>query len=78
MQNLKFNKSKKAFSNFCKKVRICLLHYLTFEYLCKNMKLIVKKVKKRSPKTLYLQKTNPTIKRKLPTHRQIEQDYMKI
>jgi len=27
-------KRKTAFSNFCEKVRICLLHYLSFEYLC--------------------------------------------
>jgi hypothetical protein len=27
-------KGKTAFSNFCEKVRICLLHYLSFEYLC--------------------------------------------
>jgi hypothetical protein len=27
-------KGKTAFSNFCEKIRICLLHYLSFEYLC--------------------------------------------
>lgn len=27
-------KGKTAFSNFCEKVRICLLHYLSFGYLC--------------------------------------------
>jgi hypothetical protein len=27
-------KGKTAFSNFCEKVRICILHYLSFEYLC--------------------------------------------
>ena len=27
-------KGKTAFSNFCEKVRICLLHYLSFEYIC--------------------------------------------
>lgn len=27
-------KGKTAFSNFCEKVRICLLYHLSFEYLC--------------------------------------------
>lgn len=27
-------KGKSAFSNFCEKMRICLLHYLSFAYLC--------------------------------------------
>jgi len=27
-------KSKTAVSNFCAKVRICLIHYLSFEYIC--------------------------------------------
>ena len=27
-------KGKTAFINFCEKVRICLLHYLSFEYIC--------------------------------------------
>jgi len=29
-------KHKTGFSNFCEKVRICLLHYLSFEYLCRT------------------------------------------
>lgn len=29
-----FCKGKTAFCNFCEKIRICLLHYLSFEYLC--------------------------------------------
>jgi len=27
-------KNKSAFSYFCEKVRICLLHYLSFVYIC--------------------------------------------
>lgn len=27
-------KGKTAFSNFCEKIRICILHYLSFEYIC--------------------------------------------
>ena len=47
------NKSKTAFSNFCEKVRICLLHYLTLDYLCNNMKPTVKKVKKKPKLTIF-------------------------
>jgi len=35
-----------AFSNFCEKIRICLMHYLTLDYLCNELKPIVKKVEK--------------------------------
>lgn len=37
---------KTAFSNFCEKVRICLMHYLTLNYVCNELKPIVRKVKK--------------------------------
>lgn len=48
-------KSKTAFSNFCEKIRICLLHYITLEYLCNHIKPIVRKVKKIPEKILFQQ-----------------------
>jgi hypothetical protein len=45
--------SKTAFSNFCEKVRICLMHYLTINYVCNELKPIVKKATKPPPKTLF-------------------------
>ena len=45
-------KTKTAFSNFCEKVRICLLHYLSFEYLC-SINGKVQKVEKPPGKTLF-------------------------
>jgi hypothetical protein len=45
-------KEKTAFSNFCEKVRICLLHYLSFEYLC-SINAKVSRVKKPPGKTLF-------------------------
>jgi IS4 transposase len=36
---------KTGFSNFCEKVRICLMHYLTLNYICNELKPIVKKLK---------------------------------
>lgn len=45
-------KGKSAFSNFCEKVRICLLHYLSFEYLC-SINGKVSKVIKPPGKTLF-------------------------
>jgi IS4 transposase len=45
-------KEKSAFSNFCEKVRICLLHYLSFEYLC-GINGKVSKVFKPPCKTLF-------------------------
>ncbi len=42
-----------AFSNFCEKVRICCMHYLTLNYLCNELKPIVKKAKKPPEKTLF-------------------------
>lgn len=46
-------KSKTAFSNFCEKVRICLMHYLTLDYICNELIPVVKKAKKPPPKTLF-------------------------
>ncbi len=45
-------KAKTAFSNFCEKVRICLLHYLSFAYLC-SVNGKVKKIEKPPDKTLF-------------------------
>jgi hypothetical protein len=45
-------KGKTAFSNFCEKVRICLLHYLSFEYLC-SINGKVYRVEKPPDKTLF-------------------------
>ena len=45
-------KSKTGFSNFCEKIRICLLHYLSFEYIC-NLNGKVKKVEMPPGKTLF-------------------------
>ena len=45
-------KEKAAFSNFCEKVRICLLHYLSFEYLC-SINAKVSRVIKPPGKTLF-------------------------
>ena len=44
---------KTAFSNFCEKIRICLMHYLTLDYICNELKPIVKKVKKPPQQTLF-------------------------
>lgn len=41
-----------AFSNFCEKIRICLMHYLTIDYLCNELKPVVKKAEKPPDKTL--------------------------
>jgi len=40
-----FCSSVSAFSNFCEKIRICLLHYLTLDYLCNTLKPQVHKVR---------------------------------
>ena len=42
-----------AFSNFCEKIRICLMHYLTIDYLCNQLKPIARKVEKPPDKTLF-------------------------
>lgn len=42
-----------AFSNFCEKIRICLMHYLTLDYVCNDLKPVVKKVEKPPDKTLF-------------------------
>jgi hypothetical protein len=44
---------KTAFSNFCEKIRICLMHYLTINYVCNELKPTVKKAKEPPPKTLF-------------------------
>jgi hypothetical protein len=46
-------KSATAFSNFCEKIRVCLLHYLTLDYLCNVIKPRANKVEKQPPKTLF-------------------------
>lgn len=46
-------KSKTAFSNFCEKIRICLLHYITLDYICNHIKPIVRKVQKQRTKPLF-------------------------
>jgi len=45
--------TKAAFSNFCEKIRICLMHYLTIDYLCNELKPVVKKAEKPPDKTLF-------------------------
>lgn len=45
--------SKTAFSNFCEKIRICLMHYLTLDYICNELKPVVKKAKKPPQNTLF-------------------------
>jgi len=45
--------SKMAFSNFCEKIRICLMRYLTLDYICNELKTIVEKVKKPPEKKLF-------------------------
>lgn len=45
-------KGTTAFSNFCKKVRICLLHYLSFDYIC-SINGKVQKVKMPTGKMLF-------------------------
>jgi len=45
-------KNKTGFSNFCEKVRICLLHYLSFDYLC-SINGKVKRVLKLPDKSLF-------------------------
>ncbi|WP_223552345.1 IS4 family transposase [Aestuariivivens sp. NBU2969] len=42
-----------AFSNFCEKIRICLMHYLTIDYLCNELKPVVKKAEKPPDITLF-------------------------
>lgn len=44
---------KPAFSNFCEKIRVCLMHYLTLDYICNHLKPVVKKVEKPPEKTLF-------------------------
>ena len=46
---------KTAFSNFCEKIRICLMHYLTLDYICNHLKPVVKKVEKPPDISLFNQ-----------------------
>jgi len=46
-------KKATAFSNFCEKIRICLFHYLTLDYLCNIIKPKVNKVKILEEITLF-------------------------
>lgn len=46
-------KSKTAFSNFCEKIRICLLHYVSLDYLCNHIKPVVNKVNQKMETTLF-------------------------
>ena len=57
--------NKAAFSNFCEKIRICLMHYLTISYICNELKPIVKNAEKPPPKTLF-DLDNSTIQMSLP------------
>ena len=50
-------KTATAFSNFCEKIRICLLHYLTLDYLCNIIKPRACRVEKKPPNELF-QKDN--------------------
>lgn len=42
-----------AFSNYCEKIRICLMHYLSLDYLCNELKPVVKKRDKPPENTLF-------------------------
>lgn len=42
-----------AFSGFCEKIRVCLLHYLTINYVCNELKPIVKKTEKPPDYTIF-------------------------
>jgi hypothetical protein len=44
-----------AFSNFCEKIRICLLHYLSLDYLCNIIQPQVNKVEKPPGSQLFEQ-----------------------
>lgn len=46
-------KEKVAFSNLCEKIRICIYHYLTLDYICNHIKPIVKKRQKPQEKNLF-------------------------
>lgn len=45
--------NKSAFSNLCEKIRICLMHYLTLDYICNHLKPVVQKAKIPPEKTLF-------------------------
>ncbi|RIY37040.1 hypothetical protein CKY20_05870 [Capnocytophaga canis] len=48
-----YSDKKTAFSNFCEKIRVCLMHYLTLNYVCNELKPTVKKAKKPPENTLF-------------------------
>ena len=48
-----YSDKKTAFSNFYEKIRVCPMHYLTLNYVCNELKPIVKKVKKPPENTLF-------------------------
>jgi len=52
IRRLNCNKNT-AFSTFCEKIRVCLLHYLTIQYVCNELKPIVKKAAKPPEYTLF-------------------------
>lgn len=53
-------KAGAAFSNLCEKVRICLVHYLTLEYVCNDLRPIAKKVVKTNQLCIDLKDNSPT------------------
>jgi hypothetical protein len=53
-------KAGAAFSNLCEKVRICLVHYLTLEYVCNDLRPIAKKVVKTNQLSIDLKDNSPT------------------
>ena len=46
-------KTSTVFSNFCEKIRICLFHYLSLDYLCNIIKPHANKVEKPPEKTIF-------------------------
>jgi hypothetical protein len=61
-----YTKSKTAFSSFCEKIRMCLMHYLSLSYVCNDLKPIVKKVVK-SPSVNLFDGLNSQLKIKFNT-----------
>jgi hypothetical protein len=60
-----YSEKSTAFSNFCEKIRICLLHYLTLNYICNHLKPTVKKANKTA-KELLLIKDNSKKQLQIP------------
>jgi hypothetical protein len=60
---------KTAFTNLCEKIRVCLMHYLTLDYICNDLKPIVEKVEKppnKKPEKTLFDKDNSCLKTYLP------------